>query len=115
MALGPLLVAATHPAPASARGEAAVFYWCRAIPAGPETTAYQSRIYRQPLAADAFPDAGPSEDAFRRRLEREGVGDIGVVHCLGPFDSFREAANDRALKARLDRIGGWTVFAVHED
>ena len=92
----------------------AIFYWCNALPSGPAMIARQSRIFRVRLTRDEVPDAGEARDAFRRDLDRRGVAGIGIVNCLGPFDTYREAAGDRAQKAKMARIAGWTVVSADE-
>ncbi|MFZ5670912.1 MAG: hypothetical protein ACOY4K_15600 [Pseudomonadota bacterium] len=114
-AFGPLFATTATANPAWAPDPSVVFYWCNALPAGAEMAAYQSRIYRQQLADGEFPDSGRPAEAFRRELGRDGVWDVGIVNCLGPFETAREAANDRALKARLNRLDGWTVFTADRD
>lgn len=92
----------------------AIYYWCNALPSGPDMIVWQSRVFRTRLALDEVPDAGEARDAFRRDLRRGGVTGIGILNCLGPFDTYREAAADRARKAKMDLISGWTVTAVDE-
>lgn len=92
----------------------AIFYWCSALSSGPEMIVRQSRIYRVYLALDDVPDTGGARDAFRRDLERKGVAGIGILNCLGPFDTYRDAAADRAHKAEMGRITGWTVISANE-
>jgi hypothetical protein len=99
---------------AAAAGEGtAIFYWCNALPAGPDMIVRQSRIYRARLALDGFPDAGGARAAFQRDLERSGVTGIGILNCLGPFDTYREAVADRLRKAEMGRITGWTVISAN--
>lgn len=92
----------------------AIFYWCNALPSGPDMIVWQSRIYRARLPPDEVPDAAGSRDAFRRDLARSGVAGIGILNCLGPFDTYREAAADRTHKAEMGRITGWTVIPADE-
>lgn len=99
---------------AGASGGTAIFYWCSALPSGPDMIVRQSRIYRAHLALDEAPDAGAARDAFRRDLERRGVTGIGILNCLGPFDTRREAVFDRARKAEMGRIAGWIVIPARD-
>lgn len=92
----------------------AIFYWCNALPSTPDMIVWQSRIFRSRLTLDEVPDAGAARDAFQRDLRRRGVAGIGILNCLGPFDTYREAAGDRAQKAEMARITGWTVIAAEE-
>lgn len=92
----------------------AIFYWCNALPSGPDLIVRQSRIYRVRLTLDETPDAGGARDAFRRDLERDGITGIGILNCLGPFDTYREAVADRIRKAEMGRIAGWTVILANE-
>jgi hypothetical protein len=110
---GVLVSLTTAGGDAAAAGEGtAIFYWCNALPAGPDMIVRQSRIYRARLALDGFPDAGGARDAFQRDLERSGVTGIGILNCLGPFDTRREAVADRQRNAEIGRITGWTVISA---
>lgn len=99
---------------AATPAESAIFYWCNALPSGPHMIMWQSRIFRERLAHGEVPDAGEAREAFQGDLRRRAVGGIGILNCLGPFETYREAAGDRARKAELARIAGWTVIAADE-
>ena len=99
---------------AAAAGEGtAIFYWCNALPAAPDMIVRQSRLYRAHLPLDGFPDAGGARAAFQRDLERSSVTGIGILNCLGPFDTRREGVADRLRKAEIARIKGWTVISAN--